>query len=155
MHHFPTRDIFLIDAVTHLALRLADEALDAIDLSDLQRPDGRDAVLDQAWRQFTSPEALAVIQLWIAAWTEPELAVTLRDLEERLGAILLATASTLFPEQADDPRFPALIDTAVSLIRGLVIGIPISGRAATDARWSAIKPILLQAAADLLDERHD
>lgn len=152
MHHFPTREAFLVEAVTHLAMRLADESLDAIDLGALRRPEGRERVLDQAWLQFTAPEALAVVQLWIAAWTEPELATALRDLEARLGAILIATASTLFPDQADDPRFPALIDTAVCLIRGLVIGIPIAGTAATNARWEAMKPILLEAAAQLLDD---
>lgn len=151
MHHFPTRDAFLTETVTHLAMRLADDALERVDLADLRQPARRDVVLDQAWTQFTSPEALAVLQLWIAAWTEPDLAAALRDLEARLGSILVATAATLFPDQADDPRFPALIDTAISLIRGLVVGIPISGLAAVDARWAAIKPILLEAAADLLD----
>ena len=152
MHHFPTREAFLVEAVTHLAMQLADEALDAIDLSELQRPERRDAVLDQAWRQFTSPGSLAVLQLWFAAWNEPEVATALQDLERRLGTILLVTASTLFPEQADDPRFPALIDTAVCLIRGLLVGIPISGREAVDARWEAMKPLLLETAAQLLDE---
>lgn len=151
MHYFPTREAFLVETVTHLALRLADDALEHIDLADLQQPGRRDAVLDQAWRQFTSPEALAAAQLWTAAATEPEIAATLRDLELRLGSILLATAGTLFPEQAEDERFPALIDATVSMIRGLIIAIPVAGREAVDLRWTAIKPILLAAAADLLD----
>jgi hypothetical protein len=109
-------------------------------------------VLDQAWREFTSPQALAAAQLWIAAWSEPELAATLRDLERRISAILVATASTLFPDQTDDPHFPALIDAAVSLIRGLVMAIPISGREVVDQRWELIKPVLLEAAARLIDE---
>lgn len=154
MYHFPTRDLFLSETVTHLATRVAADALDHIDLAGLREPDRRDAVLDQAWVQFTSPEALAVMPLWVAAWAEDELAVALRELEARLGAMLVMTAATLFPEQAEDPRFPALIDAAVSLIRGLVVGIPISGLEATEARWHSIKPILLQAAADLLDP-HD
>ena len=152
MHYFPSRDDFLIEAVTHVALRLTDDALDQIDLAALRSPKHREAVLDQAWREFTSPAALAAAQLWTAAWSEPELASTLRDLEQRLAAIIMATATTLFPDQAEDPRFPALIDTTVSLIRGLVLAIPISGRAAVDARWKAIKPILLESTARLLDE---
>lgn len=64
----------------------------------------------------------------------------------------MSTASTLFPDHAGDVRSPALIDTAISLICGLVVGIPISAIAATNARWAAIKPILLEAASDLLDE---
>lgn len=151
MHHFETREALLVEAVTHLATRLADDALEEIDLQRLRSPAGREEVLDQAWREFTSPAALAAAQLWIAAWSEPELAATLRDLEQRLGAIIYATAGALFPDQAEDPLFPALIDTAVSLIRGLVLAIPISGREAVDARWRAIRPILIQAAGRLLD----
>jgi AcrR family transcriptional regulator len=151
MHHFETREALLVEAVTHLATRLAEDALDEIDLAALHLPETREAVLDQAWREFTSPQALAAAQLWIAAWSEPELAATLRDLERRLGSILLATAATLFPEHAEDPRFPALLDATVTLIRGLVLAIPVSGRAVVDARWETIKPVLLEAAGRLLD----
>lgn len=152
MHHFETRESLLVEAVTQLALRLADDALDQIDLSELRTARGRDAVLDQAWREFSSPQALAAGQLWSAAWTEPELAATLRELEERLTGIIDAAAATLFPEVVDDPRFPAILDAAVSLIRGLVLAIPVSGREAVEKRWQAMKPILSKAAADLLDD---
>jgi AcrR family transcriptional regulator len=152
MHHFPTREALLVEAVTSLALRLAEEALDEIDLAALNRPEHRETVLDQAWRRFTSPQALAAAQLWIAAWSEPELAETLRDLELRINKILGATAATLHPELADDPRFPALIAATVSLIQGLVMEIPIAGRKAVNARWKLIKPILLESAGQLLDE---
>jgi AcrR family transcriptional regulator len=151
MHYFPTREEFLIEAITHLALRLADEALDQIDLAAMRQPEHREKVLDQAWREFTSPEALAAAQLWIAAWAEPELAVTLRDLEQRLNSIILATATMLFPDQTEDPRFPALLDAAIALIRGLVMEIPIWGHEVVTIRWKAIKPILADAAAQLLD----
>ena len=46
----------------------------------------------------------------------------------------------------------ALLDLAVSLIRGLVDAIPVWGREAVDARWGAIKPIVLEATGRLLDE---
>ena len=151
MHHFETREVLLVEAVSHLALKMADEALDQIDLAAMRTPRHRDAVLDQAWREFTSPQALAAAQIWVAAWSEPDLAATLRDLEKRINSIIVATALTLFPDQAEDPRFPALLDTAISLIRGLIMSIPISGREEVDARWDAMKPILLQAASELLD----
>lgn len=152
MHHFPTREALLVETVTHVATRLADDALDEIDLAALRTPALRDKVLDQAWREFTSPQALAAAQLWAAAWSEPELAATLRELEQRLGAIIMAAAGALFPDQVDDPQFPALLDTAVSIIRGLVMAIPIAGQRNVDARWTAIRPILLEAAGRLLDD---
>ena len=152
MHYFPTRDAFLIEAVEHVALRLLDDALDNIDLRALRTAKHREKVLDQAWREFTCREALAAAQLWAAVWTEPELAAPLRSLEERLDSIIRAAASTLFPEHSDDPRFPALLDLAVSLIRGLADAIPVWGREAVDARWRTIKPIVLEATERLLDE---
>jgi hypothetical protein len=75
----------------------------------------------------------------------------LRDLEQRLGSIIEVTAQTLFPEETSDERFPALLDAAVSLIRGLVMEIPIWGHEVVTARWEAIRPILAAAAAQLLD----
>jgi AcrR family transcriptional regulator len=151
MHHFETREVLLIEAVTHVAHRLADQALGEVDLAALRSPKHRDAVLDQAWREFTSPQALAAAQLWIAAWSEPELATALNDLEHRINSILMATAGTLFPDQAAAPDFPALIDATVSLIRGLVMAIPVSGRETVDKRWTAIRPLISRAAAELLD----
>jgi AcrR family transcriptional regulator len=153
MHHFETREALLVDAVAHVATRLAERTLEEIDLTGLRSPDHRDAVLDQAWREFTSPQALAAAQLWAAAWAEPPLAAALGELERRIGAILFVTATTLFPDQAEDPDFPALIDATISLIRGLVMAIPVSGRDAVDRRWTMIKPLVSRAAAELLDRR--
>lgn len=151
MHHFETREALLVEAVSLLATALAEEALDGVDLAALRAPAERETVLDETWRIFTSPQALAGVQIWAAVWTEPELAEPLHELEERLLTIAHVTAGALFPEQAEDASFPALIDATMALIRGLVIAMPISGRGALDARWETIKPILLQAAGDLLD----
>jgi AcrR family transcriptional regulator len=152
MHHFDTREALLIDAVIQVAMRLADQALDRIDFAALRTPEHREAVLDEAWIEFTSPEALAAAQLWAAVWNEPELAPVLRELEERLTGIIVNTAATLFPELADDRRLPALLDASVSLIRGLVLAIPVWGHDAVTARWQAIKPVLLEATAHILGE---
>jgi AcrR family transcriptional regulator len=153
MHHFETRDALIVETVVSVALQLADRTLEEVDLAALRTPEHREAVLDEAWREFTSPLALAAAQLWIAAWTEPDLGPILRELEERIGAILGGTAGVLFPDQSEDPRFPGLIDATVSLIRGLIMEIPIAGREAVDARWERVKPLILQAAAELLDSQ--
>jgi AcrR family transcriptional regulator len=153
MHHFPTREGLLAEAVSELALRMADNALEEVDLTNLRKPAQREAVLDQVWHEFTSPQALAAAQLWYAAGAEPELAAALRDLEERLGSVLMAAGAALFPEQEDEPDFAALVDTGLSLIRGLVMAIPVSGRDAVEERWNKIRPILSRAVGDLLDAR--
>jgi AcrR family transcriptional regulator len=151
MHHFETREALLVEAVIQVALRLAERALERIDLAALRTPEHRSAVLDEAWLEFTSPQALAAAQLWAAVWNEPELTPVLRELEERLTGIIMSTAGMLFPELGDDPRLPALLDAAVSLIRGLVLAIPVWGKDNVTARWLAVKPLIVDAAAQILD----
>jgi AcrR family transcriptional regulator len=135
MHHFATREALILEAVAQVALRLADRALDTIDPGGLRTPEGREAMLSEAWREFTSPQAPAAAQLWSAVWAEPELAETLRELEDRIGAIiLLTTVSAVLPEADGDEQLDAMVHATVALIRGLVRAIPIWGRAAIDAR---------------------
>ncbi|MHB1571531.1 MAG: hypothetical protein ACYC0H_20320, partial [Solirubrobacteraceae bacterium] len=132
-------------------LRLADRALDTIDPGGLRTAEGREAVLDEAWLEFTSPHALAAAQLWSAVWTEPELAETLRELEERIGAIILTTVAAVLPAAEGDEDLDASVHATVALIRGLVMAIPIWGRVAIDARWATIKPLVLQIFEQVLD----
>src|SRR5689334_24984323 len=64
MHHFPTREALLVEAVSQLALELADAALEDVSITDVRSGRQREAVLDEVWRVFTSPQAMAASQLW-------------------------------------------------------------------------------------------
>src|SRR5204862_435387 len=132
--HFPTREQLLVETVTRLAMRLTDTALEDIDFGAARDPEAREAMLDRVWRVFTSHEALASAQLWYAAWAEPELAAALRDLEERLTRVAVGAASAVLGDLVEHPEFPALMETGLSVIRGLVMTIPVAGREAADAR---------------------
>lgn len=153
MHHFETREALLVEAVGQLVARLAEDTMRRLDLdSPADSPERREAILDQVWRAFTSPAALAAAQLWVAAWSEPELASTLREIDARLSRIAHEAGRVLFPELADDPRFAALVETALAVIRGLVVTIPISGREEIDARWQAGKPVMLDVLGRMVEE---
>lgn len=151
MHHFPAREMLLIEAVERLAWGLARDALQHLDVTRLRDRRHTGDVLDQAWKEFTSPPALAAAQLWSAAWAEPELARALNELEQRITTIVMTTSETLFPTESGRRDFPAIIDATIAAIRGLVMAIPINGRDVVDARWRAIKPLMLAAAERLLD----
>jgi len=150
MHHFETRELLLVEAVASLAETLAQTTLSQLDLTAARGAAHRGAVVDLAWATFTSPEALAAAQLWGAAWTEPEIATALRELEIRVAQLILESAQTVFPEEMEDPRFPVFIDGVYQLIRGLVMGIPTWGKDAIDARWSIIRPVLLDASLQVI-----
>ena len=130
---------------------LDDEALTRIDPGLLRIPDLREALLDEAWAEFTSEEALAAAQLWSAVWREPDLAETLRALEDRIGAILVAAVALALPQVAGHERLVPVVHAAVALIRGLVLAVPIWGPLEIDARWDEIKPLLLSAFEHALD----
>ncbi len=155
MHHFATRESLLVEAVSNLAVSMAETAVAEIGTSRRQGSDHREAVLDQAWTTLTTPEALAAAQLLGAAWSEPELATALRDLEIRIAEIVLQTAYAVFPEESADPRFAVYIDSVFQTIRGLIMSIPTWGREAIDLRWSLIKPVLLEASGLLIPPAAD
>src|SRR3954447_4435162 len=150
MHHFPTRETLLVEAVSHVALRLGDTALEDVDLSAARDPARREELLDHVWRVFTSHEALASAQLWYAAPAEPELAAALRDLEERLTGLVMATANAMLPRLVDHPDFPVFVDAGMAIIRGLVMAIPVWGRETIEAQWKGIRPVLTRTAGDLV-----
>lgn len=150
MHHFATREALLVEAVSNLAVSMAETAIAELGPGRREGAVHREAVLDQAWATLTSPEALAAAQLLGAAWSEPELAAALRDLEIRIAQIVLETALIVFPDESADPRFAVYIDSIFQTIRGLIMSIPTWGREAVDLRWSLIKPVLLEASGLLI-----
>lgn len=150
MHHFPAREVLVVEAVSNLAVTMADTAVRELGTAQRQGVDHREAVLDQAWKTLTTPEALATAQLLGAAWGEPELATALREVEIRIAQIVLETALAVFPDESADPRFAVYIDSVFQTIRGLITSIPTWGRDAIELRWSLIKPVLLEASSLLI-----
>ncbi|MBO9534913.1 MAG: TetR/AcrR family transcriptional regulator [Solirubrobacteraceae bacterium] len=150
MHHFETREGLLVEAVATLAEQVASASIREVQAIGARGAAQREAVLDQAWATFTSPEALAAAQLWGAAWAEPEVATALRDLEVRVGQLILGAAQEVLPDETTDPRFAIYIDGVYQLIRGLVMGIPVWGKDVIDARWALIKPVLLEASLEVV-----
>lgn len=151
MHHFPSRETFLVEALGRVAQRMTEEAIADVPFDALDAEDLRSELLDQAWKAFSSPVAQAATEMWVAALHEPQLADALNQLESDITAILLGAAAVAIPDLAGDPRLVHLLDVVVSLMRGLALSTGASDRDAVDARWHAMKPILMQAAATLLD----
>lgn len=151
MHYFPSREAFVVAALRHVAERLAREAIEAVDLGDLQRPEKRAVVLDRTWEAFSAPIAQAALQLWVAAYTEPELRRVMLDVDASVRDIVAASVGVLFPDEVDKPGFAVYLDGALSLIRGLALDVPVIGAEASKKRWEALRPVLVDLAARTLD----
>ena len=120
MHYFETREALLIEAVEQRRAAARSTRRSTRSTSPRCAPPETTARRCSIRRGASSPRRRRSRRRSCGSprGSEPELASTLRDLEHRLDSIIAATAATLFPEHAEDPRFPALIATAVSLIRG-------------------------------------
>ena len=145
MYHFPTREDLVTAAVAQLAIELANQArthfeeITAVGALDLE------GYLDLLWREFTTPQALSVVQLWVACWTDRQLAKTVKSLEQHIYG-LAVTAAEALAEPAPGFSARAYMDTVMVVVRGLLMSIPVWGIEMVNARWAVSKATLLRAA---------
>ncbi|BBX24419.1 hypothetical protein MTER_38300 [Mycolicibacter terrae] len=145
MYHFPTRDDLVNAAVAQLALELADQARVHFEETTATAALDLRGFLDLLWREFTTPQALSVAHLWAACWTDPQVAETVKSLEQHIFR-LAVTAAEALPAPAPGFDATAYMDTVVVVIRGLVISIPVWGLDFINAHWEVSKANLLRAA---------
>lgn len=148
LHHFPTRVDLMVGAVQHVAAQRAAQFEREVAL--LPDDAGRlPALVDLAWRDFTSPMFFAALELWVAARTEPELRDALipveRELFANLHRVILQTADTDTAEQAD-PRLPTLVEFTIDLLTGLsmssILTSNLGSREVLLRRWKSALLIL-------------
>ncbi|MFC7504160.1 hypothetical protein, partial [Nocardioides sp. GCM10030258] len=100
-------------------------------------------LIDLAWRMLATPRALAVAQLWMAAGSEPAYVETVRELEVKIVDIGLEALRPLADRFEDEAALFAFMDTVFSVIRGLVISVPVWGMAFIEERWQGSRKMLL------------
>lgn len=143
MHHFPTRTTFLVEALRHVSQRVAADLVEQFALRDVPERERYEALLDRAWTVFVGPGFQAFMQLWVAAYTEPELRDEMAGLERETSGLTRGILGEILPDRRDDEEFFTTVDGALALIRGLAMLVPVHGAAAVEPRWRALKPYLL------------
>lgn len=143
MYHFPTREDLHTAAIGHLAEGIERDARAAVD-ELLQAPEfDAEAMIETAWQILATPQALAVAQLWMAAGAEPAYVRTVRELELKIVALSMAAIQPIADRFEDDAAVFAYVDTIFSVIRGLVISVPVWGMGPVEERWRGSKKVLL------------
>lgn len=93
LHHFPTKTDLLVAAVGHAMDRRTEEYRQV--MTQLGATSGDlDASVDLLWSMFSGPTFTAVLELWVAARTDPELAEQLVAVDREF----LATCERLYTE---------------------------------------------------------
>ncbi len=146
-HHFPTKAELSVEALRFVSARLAAEFVES-SRDSIESTGGFSSVLDRLYVVFRGPTFAAAVELHLASRTDVELQGPVRDFSNEIDELIHASAATLLPEMADDPGFPALLQTSVSAIRGLALMAldPIADR---EQNWVTVRATLLELSSRL------
>jgi AcrR family transcriptional regulator len=119
-HHYPTKMLLVAAAVEHLLerQRIAFER----DFAEL--PAGRRNVagaIDLLWSTFRRAPSLALMELAMAARTDPTLRTLSIDVNERVVQVIVETFHRLFPRSVPEKDVSTLIRTLFALLVGLTL----------------------------------
>jgi AcrR family transcriptional regulator len=121
LHHFPTRSTLVSAAVQHLFAALRSE----YDAAFLHLPPGADrvgAAIDLLWEIFQDERLSAVLELYVAARTDPELRAEIAPVAAAHHAHVLRLAASYFPQlAAEGDAQEDAIDLVLDVLQGMAV----------------------------------
>lgn len=148
LHHFPHRADLLVAVVEDVASRRLHVLADApgTDAPGTGAPStgGWDAAVDLVWRDLQSPAFLAVLELWVAARTDPDLHTALVPVERTVFEAAHRAVASMVDD--DDPRVPTLVQFTIDLLTGSAMTTLLGAGDGTQHvvdRWRRAIPVLL------------
>lgn len=120
-HHFSTKAELVVAALRHVSDRLAAEVISELPSPPRGVEEAKLELLDQLWRLHTDRLFPALMELWLAARTDPELRAALGEFEHDLTRRVVAFCHQRMPELAERPDFGSFLATALAAMRGLAI----------------------------------
>jgi AcrR family transcriptional regulator len=139
-HHFASKADMVAAAVGHIAASRAADVIPKLDHAQLS-DDPIDAGLDLLWAVHQGNIFVAVVELWVAARTDPELQRRVALLEQASMSVVVEFAKILFGERVNDPAVLSAIYTAMDAARGILlmkIAMPESS-SKPEAQWRRAK----------------
>ena len=144
-NYFPHKQTLVMEAVRHLARMQRDDLKDRVDAV----PRGRARVqtgLDVLFEAYSGPLFASVVELSLAARTDPELREVVAAEERATSRAMQETGKAIFGEDFPQSREAAQRwSTVLSSIRGLAL-LKLLGHPAAnvDRQWSATRRELLE-----------
>jgi AcrR family transcriptional regulator len=118
-HYFATKADLVVQALGHLTDRLVAEMV-AQPLRDVAgEQEQYELLLNRLWEVYAGPASTALLELFVASRTDPELRAHLVEFDHAVARTLARTAATVAPALVERPDFRGLMATATATIRGL------------------------------------
>jgi AcrR family transcriptional regulator len=125
LHHYPTKAVLVSAAVEQLYAGIA-ERYDAAMKRVAPDADRFRAGFRLLWATYVDPAYAAVLELCIAARTDPELRTRLRELSERHHQLVRHQANAYFPNLANREA-NGLLETLQATLSGLALRRLVNG----------------------------
>ena len=121
VHHYPTKQELVLDAVEHLLLRRVDEFETAFKGLDARQRTPA-AALELLWRSCFGANFEAWLELAVAARTDPLLHGRLVEVEKVFWTAALDSFRSLFPQAADEAFAGVALRLTFAVLDGLAVG---------------------------------
>lgn len=125
-HHYRTKSELVAAAAEHLLRRQQVEFEQAFAALP---PDRRDAAsaLDLLWEVYRGPTFTALLELGVAARTNPDLRRHCAEIPERVTSVVIETFHRLFPDAPHQDIMPTVLRGLVALFSGLALAYGVDG----------------------------
>lgn len=145
-HYFATKADLVVQALSHLTDRLIEEMVAQPLRSGAGAREQYVILLNRLWEINAGPASTALIELWVASRTDPDLREHLGRFQREVQRSLQETTATVAPEFAARPDAKHLLRTAVATIRGLWLLRAVASESQIRRQWPAARDQLVAGA---------
>lgn len=119
-HYYPTKSDLVVAAVEHLFDQVASNFRETFSAVD---PSVRtfDRAVDELWGLVNGPTYAAVLEVIVAARTDPELRVVVHGVAARLEQTVIELLRLFFPDIEDPAAARTIINLAFTIVQGAAV----------------------------------
>ncbi|MFB8002313.1 TetR/AcrR family transcriptional regulator [Nocardia sp. NPDC056000] len=120
VHHFGSKTDLVVAAISHLAQRRTEAAMQEIGRVRAGG-DPLGTALEFMWELHQGPLFIAAIELWVASRTDPVLAVEMEKVEPYVNNAVLLAVAQLVPNEMHRKSVRDFAYTAMDTLRGILV----------------------------------
>jgi AcrR family transcriptional regulator len=143
-HYFATKAELVVAALRHLTDRLTGEMMTAAGRRGTGERAQYEQILNHLFEVNAGPASTALLELFVASRTDPELAEHLHRFDREVSERLSETAQTVAPDFVRRPEAVSLLVTGIATIRGLWLLRAVTSERQIRRQWPKARTQLLE-----------
>lgn len=145
-HYFATKADLVVQALRHITDQLIAELIAQPPKRSESLREQYELLLNRLWELNAGIASTALIELWVASRTDPELSEHLDRFQKEISRHLVETAQTVAPEFTALADAPHLLINGFAMIRGLWLLRAVTSERRIRRLWPAARDQLVAGA---------